>query len=104
MFRTITSTLAIGAALALTSCSNAPETQTASTDPLVIAAHGGEATAAAQAAGEDVYKKHCASCHDNPEATKAPSRDALKRVSALYVTNSLIMGKRTVQGAPLSAV
>ena len=43
-------------------------------------------------------------CHDNPEATKAPSRDALKRVSALYVTNALIMGKMTAQGAPLSAV
>ena len=69
-----------------------------------LSAHHGQATALSKAAGEEIYKQHCAACHDNPEATKAPSRDALKRVSALYITNALIMGKMVAQGAPLSAV
>jgi polyvinyl alcohol dehydrogenase (cytochrome) len=106
MLKTTLTGAALGAALAFAACStsDAP-TQTAEAgDPLVAAAHGGEATAASKAAGEGVYNAHCASCHDNPEASKAPSRDALKRVSALYVTNALIMGKMTAQGAPLSAV
>ena len=103
MSRTLASGLALAAALALASCTT-PDTQTAGGDPLVAAAHHGEATAAAKAAGEVVYKQHCAACHDNPEPGKAPSREALKRVSALYVTNALIMGKMTAQGAPLSAI
>ncbi|MFT3726005.1 MAG: PQQ-binding-like beta-propeller repeat protein [Hyphomonadaceae bacterium] len=104
MLRTITSGLALAAALAISSCTT-PDTQTATTsDPVVQAAHNGAATLAAKAAGEEVYKKHCAACHDNPEVSKAPSRETLSRVSALYVTNALIMGKMTAQGAPLSAV
>jgi polyvinyl alcohol dehydrogenase (cytochrome) len=103
MLRTIVSGFALAAALAFTACSTS-DTEVASNDPLVEAAHKGSATAAAKAAGEEVYRKHCASCHDNPDATKAPSREALSRVSALYVTNSLIMGKMVAQGAPLSAV
>lgn len=89
-------------ALAVSSCTTPADT--ASTDQLVADAHHGQATALSKAAGEDIYKQHCAACHDNPEATKAPSRDALKRVSALYITNALIMGKMVAQGAPLSAV
>ena len=104
MLRTLASGVALAAALAMTSCTTPADTQTASADPLVTAAHSGDATAASKAAGEDVYKQHCAACHDNPEATKAPARDALKRVSALYITNALIMGKMVAQGAPLSAV
>jgi polyvinyl alcohol dehydrogenase (cytochrome) len=96
--------LALAATLAFASCTNAPTTQTAANDPMVDAAHHGAATAASKAAGEAVYKQHCASCHDNPDASKAPGRDALKRVSALTVTNALIMGKMVAQGAPLSAV
>ncbi len=89
----------IGAA-ALASCTTAGEPeQVAQADP-----HAGLATVASKAAGETVYKQHCAVCHDNPDETKAPSRETLSRVSALYVTNSLIMGKMVAQGAALSAV
>ena len=104
MFRTIASGVALAAALAFSSCTTPADTQMASADPLVTEAHNGDATAASKAAGEAIYRQHCAACHDNPEATKAPGRDALKRVSALYVTNALIMGKMVAQGAPLSAV
>ncbi len=102
MLKPIASGLALAAALALSSCST--PTETAASDPLVIAAHSGDATAASKAAGEAVYKQHCAACHDNPDATKAPPREALARVSALNITNALIMGKMVAQGAPLSAV
>jgi polyvinyl alcohol dehydrogenase (cytochrome) len=91
------------AALAFAACSTSDTTQVASNDP-VADAHHGVATAASKAAGEAVYKQHCAVCHDNPDATKSPSRETLSRVSALYVTNALIMGKMVAQGAPLSAV
>jgi polyvinyl alcohol dehydrogenase (cytochrome) len=91
------------AALALAACSTS-ETQVASSDPLVAEAHSGAATAASKAAGEGIYKQHCAACHDNPEATRAPSREALSRVSALTVTNALIMGKMVAQGSQLSAM
>ena len=104
MFGPIASGAALAAALAVSSCTTPAEMQVASNDPLVTAAHAGDATAASKAAGEEIYKQHCAACHDNPEATKAPGRDALKRVSALYITNALIMGKMTAQGAGLSAV
>lgn len=89
----------IGAA-ALAGCSTASEpVQFAEADP-----HAGLATAASKAAGEAVYRQHCAVCHDNPEETKSPSQEALSRVSALNITNSLIMGKMVAQGAALSAV
>jgi polyvinyl alcohol dehydrogenase (cytochrome) len=103
MLKSLTAGAALSAALALASCSTS-DTQVASNDPLVTAAHSGAATASAKAAGEEVYKAHCASCHDNPEATRAPSREALSRVSALTVTNALIMGKMVAQGSQLSAV
>jgi polyvinyl alcohol dehydrogenase (cytochrome) len=101
MLKMIASGAAIAAALTLATCSTS-DTQVTTNDP-VAAAHGA-ATAASKAAGEEVYKQHCAACHDNPEETKSPSREAMSRVSALYITNALIMGRMTAQGAPLSAV
>ena len=100
MLKTIASGLALAAALGCAGCTSPGQPQ----DPIVEAAHHGQATALSKAAGEDVYKKHCAACHDNPDATKAPSREALARVSALNITNALIMGKMVAQGAALSAV
>ncbi|MET0568416.1 MAG: PQQ-binding-like beta-propeller repeat protein [Hyphomicrobiaceae bacterium] len=100
MLKMLTKGAALAAALAFASCSTAADdTQVADNDP-----HAGLATAASKAAGEVVYKQHCAACHDNPDTSKSPSRDALARVSALNITNALIMGKMVAQGAPLSAV
>lgn len=105
MFRSIASSAALAAALAIGACTTPAETQVAAAaDPMVEAAHHGAATLASKAAGEEVYKAHCAACHDSPDVSKAPSRDALKRVSALNITNALIMGKMVAQGAGLSAV
>jgi polyvinyl alcohol dehydrogenase (cytochrome) len=52
--------------------------------------------------GAAVYKRHCASCHDNP-AVRAPARDALGALSAARVTESLETGVMRVQGEALSA-
>jgi len=53
--------------------------------------------------GEAVYKQSCASCHDNSEATRAPSRDNLKAMSFQFVNYSLTNGKMKNFGAALSA-
>ena len=43
--------------------------------------------------GEAVYKQSCAACHDNAEATRAPSRDNLKGMSFQFVNYALTNGK-----------
>jgi polyvinyl alcohol dehydrogenase (cytochrome) len=53
--------------------------------------------------GEAVYKQNCAACHDNPEATRSPSLDSLKAMSAQNIMFALTDGKMQVQGAALSA-
>ncbi len=53
--------------------------------------------------GEAVYKASCATCHDNTEVTRAPSRDNLKAMSFQLVNYSLTQGKMKDIGATLSA-
>ena len=53
--------------------------------------------------GEAVYKTTCAACHDNAEATRAPSRDNLKGMSFQFVNYALTQGKMKDMGAALSA-
>ena len=53
--------------------------------------------------GEAVYKASCAACHDNTEATRAPSRDNLKGMSFQFVNYALTQGKMKDIGASLSA-
>ena len=83
--RMLASAFALGAAALLASCSTANQqarrpTQTAAAQP--AGPHPGEA----------VYKQRCATCHDNPEATKAPARETLARMSPGQITNALITG------------
>jgi hypothetical protein len=40
---------------------------------------------AATAPGEDVYKSHCAACHDQPGTTREPSRAALQKMPAAHI-------------------
>jgi len=47
---------------------------------------------AADVSGSDVYKSHCAACHDQPEATRAPSRDALQKLPATHILKTLDFG------------
>lgn len=53
--------------------------------------------------GEAVYKQSCAACHDNPEATRAPSRDNLKGMSFQFVNYALTNGKMKDMAVGLSA-
>ena len=53
--------------------------------------------------GEAVYKASCAACHDNTEATRAPSRDNLKGMSFQFVNYALTQGKMKDMGASLTA-
>ncbi|OYX48534.1 MAG: hypothetical protein B7Y90_10040 [Alphaproteobacteria bacterium 32-64-14] len=53
--------------------------------------------------GEIVYKTTCAACHDNPDATRSPSRDNLKGMSFQFVNYTLTQGKMKDMAAGLSA-
>jgi polyvinyl alcohol dehydrogenase (cytochrome) len=53
--------------------------------------------------GEAVYKQSCATCHDNTETTRAPSRDNLKAMSFQLVNYALTQGKMKDIGSALSA-
>ncbi len=53
--------------------------------------------------GEAVYKRRCAACHDNPEATRAPSRATLARMASGNISNALIAGKMIAQGVGMSS-
>jgi polyvinyl alcohol dehydrogenase (cytochrome) len=102
MLKQIVSGAALAAALGLASCSTS-DTQVASSDAAVTAPHSEAATAAAKAGGEQAYKTYCAACHDNPEATKAPSRETLARMTSGQITNALITGKMIAQAGPLTS-
>lgn len=51
--------------------------------------------------GARVYAQRCASCHDNPDATRAPSIDALKAMSPAQIRFSMTSGKMQSQAAGL---
>lgn len=53
--------------------------------------------------GEAIYKTRCAACHDNSEATKAPPRETLARLTPGHITNSLIAGIMIPQAVGLSS-
>lgn len=60
-------------------------------------------TADSNAAGEQVYRETCASCHDNPGETRAPSLEALNRMGPRAISYALTHGKMTVQAAALDS-
>jgi len=53
-------------------------------------------------AGQEVYDRACASCHNLPEETKSPPLDTLKRMGPRAVSHALTNGKMRVQSAGLS--
>ena len=59
-------------------------------------------TAPENAAGRQVYDTACASCHNNPEATKSPPLDTLKRMGPRAVSHALTNGKMKAQAAALT--
>ena len=52
-------------------------------------------------AGELIYRDHCASCHDNPELTRAPSKANLSAMSYQTIEYALTQGKMKEMGAGL---
>jgi polyvinyl alcohol dehydrogenase (cytochrome) len=98
-FRLLASAFALGAAL-LVSCSTAADQQAADTTRTVVA---NTVAATGPHPGEEVYKQHCASCHDVPDVTKAPSRETLARMASGQITNALITGRMAAQAAALTS-
>ncbi len=59
--------------------------------------------AVAHAAGEEVYKTHCAACHDNPDISSAPSVATLNRLTPGQIVNTLMTGKMIPQAQALTS-
>lgn len=53
-------------------------------------------------AGQALYRQHCAMCHDNPEATRSPSKANLEAMSYQTLNYALTQGKMQAQGAALT--
>jgi polyvinyl alcohol dehydrogenase (cytochrome) len=56
---------------------------------------------AAEASGEQVFREHCASCHDQT-SPRIPPRDALQKMSALRILRALDFGAMMTMAYPLS--
>lgn len=56
---------------------------------------------AAEPPGKAVYERACASCHDNAEATRAPSLTTLQAMRPEIINFALTQGKMQMQGAGL---
>lgn len=55
----------------------------------------------ASASGADVYQKRCAACHDQP-GSRAPSKDALQKLSAARILRTLDFGLMMAVAYPLN--
>ena len=53
--------------------------------------------------GEEIYRQHCASCHDQPEKTKSRSLDSMREMPNTLIEYALTRGRMQQQGAQLSA-
>ena len=54
------------------------------------------------ASGQAIYDRACASCHNNPEATKSPAFDTLRRMRYQTISYALTQGKMQTQASALS--
>ena len=59
------------------------------------------ASAATSVSGADVYHKRCATCHDQ-EGSRAPSRDALQKLSAARILRTLDFGLMMAVAYPIN--
>ncbi len=53
-------------------------------------------------AGEEVYNKQCAMCHEHPDATRAPAKSALNGMTGAAIRYALTQGNMKAQGANLT--
>src|SRR5690242_1346857 len=54
-------------------------------------------------AGQAIYRQYCATCHDNPEATRSPAKTTLEAMSFQTLEFALTQGKMQAQGSALTA-
>ncbi len=52
--------------------------------------------------GQPVYRLHCASCHDRPDETRAPTKATLSAMSVQSLNYTLTQGKMKAQAAGLT--
>ncbi|MGI9287700.1 MAG: PQQ-binding-like beta-propeller repeat protein [Pseudomonadales bacterium] len=62
-----------------------------------------ESTFAKVLAAEKLYQQHCATCHNRPAQTRAPSLSNLQQMQASRILKALEFGRMQQQGAALSA-
>lgn len=55
-----------------------------------------------QSEGRAVYETHCASCHDNPEATRSPAFASLREMGIRAIAHSLTHGRMRANAEGLS--
>ncbi|MET0568417.1 MAG: PQQ-binding-like beta-propeller repeat protein [Hyphomicrobiaceae bacterium] len=91
MLRVLASAISVCAAALLASCSTPAPTDGAT--EIATGPHPGEA----------IYKAKCSTCHDNSEATKAPAREVMTRLSPGQISNALITGIMIPQAVGLSS-
>lgn len=118
MTRVLPASLICAFSVALSSCQGAPEPSAATPAPVQAAEAKPVAipepdhapapapqpvAAGAPHPGEGVYKTFCAACHDQPDVTRAPSKDTLKGMSMQFLNYALTNGKMKVQGSAVSA-
>jgi len=58
---------------------------------LIVSTFPAAAQTPGASSGADVYQKRCATCHDQP-GNRAPSRDALQKISAARILRTLDFG------------
>ncbi len=91
-------TAACAAALALAACTSQDVAEAPATTEIAV----GEPAPTGPHPGAAIYEARCAACHDNPEATKAPPKDMLARLSSGHIMNSLITGIMIPQAVGLT--
>jgi polyvinyl alcohol dehydrogenase (cytochrome) len=64
--------------------------------------HAASAQQPAEHPGKAIYDRACAACHNNPEATKAPAVETLRRMRFQNLSYTLTHGKMQAQAASLS--
>ncbi len=95
MLRKLASAVAVSV-IALAACTTPETQQTADVAPQQVVPAGPHP-------GEAIYKAKCAACHDNSEATKAPSQQTLGRLTPGHITNALMTGIMIPQAVGLSS-
>ncbi|HEV7714784.1 MAG TPA: c-type cytochrome, partial [Steroidobacteraceae bacterium] len=80
-----------------------PSPAVANSGVVVARAGANGGAVATEHPGKAIYAKACAACHDHPEATRAPSFDALRATRYATIHFALTEGKMQAQGASLSA-